>query len=256
MSGVAECTCIYIGHPEHLYITKDFLVTHNSSWAAGAPSPIFTQTEDRISHIEADKFPLCESFTSACETLKTLISEEHNYQTHVTDSADWLEKLAHKELCEEHGETAITSNAKGSAFGYGRGYLLAEEKMRHYLNGLAALRDKKNMGIIIIAHAAIKRFEDPMRESYDQYRPALHDRISAMLMQWVDCVLFANFDTVTKSDKEEFGKERTRGIGQGKRKLYTEERPAFEAKNSYKLPAELDLNWESFAAAYSNFING
>lgn len=226
-----------------------------TTWAASAPGAIITQTEDRTDHVDADRFPLCESFSSACETVKKLIEADHNYRTHITDSLDWLEKLAHKELCEEHGETAITSNAKGSAFGYGRGYLLAEEKMRHYLNGLAALRDKKNMGIIIIAHAAIKRFEDPMRESYDQYRPNIHERINSMFAQWVDCVFFVNFEKLTKTEEDSKGRERKIGIGKGKRILYTEERPSFEAKNSYNLPAELEFPEKDGFQVFANIFN-
>lgn len=231
-----------------------------SSWAADAPNPIFTQTEDRLSHINASKFPLCESYADALQTLRVLYTEEHEYKTHVTDSADWLEKLVHKELCAKHGEDSIVSNAKGSPFSYGRGHVMAEQEFRRYVNGLEALRNAKNMTIIVIAHAVIKRFEDPMRDSYDTYKPALHDRCAALLQQWADCVLFCNFEALVRSEKSEFNKEQKKAIGTGRRILYSEERPAFEAKNSYDLPPEIpmpkDGPYQPFAEMIAAYMNG
>ena len=226
-----------------------------STWAASAPSPIFTQTEDRLSHIACDRFPLCETFEQAIDNLSSLYEEDHDYCTHVTDSVDWLEKLIHKSLCEEFGEKVISSNAKGSGFSYGRGYVLAEEKFRTYLAGLEALRSKKRMQIILIAHTQVKRFEDPMRDSYDQYRPNLHERICQTLLQWVDCAFFANFDVLVKSEKDDYGKEKKKGIGRGDRILYTEERPAYEAKNSYDMPPQMPLEYSAFEAAYNEWKN-
>lgn len=217
-----------------------------SSWAADSPSPIFTQTEDRLSHIEVDKFPLCNSFEDAMETLTVLYNEKHEYKTHVTDSADWLEMLIQKGICEEYGEETINANSKGSALAYGRGYVLAQDKFRQYLEGLSALRNAKGMMIILIAHADIKRFEDPLRESYDKYWPSLHERIREMLQQWADCILFANYKTIVRNEKSDSGQgSKNKAVGEGERLLYTEERPAFEAKNSYDLSAEIAMPKES-----------
>lgn len=63
-----------------------------------------------------------------------------------------------------------------------------------------------------------------------------------------DMVLFANFKTsVTKTDVGM--KKVARGVGSGTRTLYTEERPAFLAKNRHNLPPELPLSWDALSAA-------
>ena len=225
-----------------------------STFAACAPKPIFTQTEDRLSHIACDKFPLAESFQEAMENIKVLATEKHDYKTHVTDSVDWLEALIHKEICKKYGETSINANNKGSELSFGRGYTLALDYFRRYLSALEILRNEKKMVIILIAHAQIKRFEDPQVDSYDQYRPALHDKAAGVIQQWVDCVFFANYKVAVKQTDGGFGKKEGKGIGKGERCLYTEERPAFEAKNSYDLTPQIPLSWEAFGNEYSNWL--
>ena len=222
-----------------------------SSWAASAPSPIFTQTEDRLAHIDAAKFPLSNTFDDALETIKVLLNENHDYKTHVTDSADWLEKLIHKKICDEHGESGIVSASKGSALAYGRGYVLAEQLFRSYLKGLEALRNKKKMIIIITGHSHVKRYEDPMRESYDQFVPNLHKSCCDALKQWADCLFFCNFQIALKSTDDGDKK----AVTSGKRIIYTERRAAFEAKNSYDLPAEIDMTKENGFQVFKNFYS-
>lgn len=212
-----------------------------SSWAASFPAPIFTQTEDRLSHIDADKFPLVESFDDAMETLKILYKGDHKYQTHVTDSVDALEKLIHKKVCADAGEEAVVSNKKGSDLAYGRGYLMAENIFRQYLKGLEALRSKRSMNIVLVGHSEIRRFDDPMRESYDRYQLNLHKRIRAMLKQWLDCLFFANYEILLKTEEKGFGAKDKKAIGAGRRIISTEERPSFDAKNSYSLPFEIEM---------------
>jgi hypothetical protein len=223
-----------------------------STWATSAPSAIVTVTEDRLSHINCDKFPLANSFEEAMETLRALYAAKGGgYKTHVTDSVDWLEKLIHKKICQEHGESSIISNAKGSELAYGRGYLMAEKIMREYLKGLEALRGL-GLTIILVGHEQVKKYDDPMRESYDRYQPNLHERIREMLKQWCDCVFFANYEIVLKKEDQGFGKTENKAIGGQKRFLYTQERPAFDAKNSYDLPLELEMKRDNGFLVFEN----
>ena len=65
-------------------------------------------------------------------------------------------------------------------------------------------------------------------------------------------VLFANFDTATSEIKSD--NKRVIGKGAGTRSLYAEKRPAFDAKNRYKLPAKVTLSepfdWSVYADAF------
>ena len=67
--------------------------------------------------------------------------------------------------------------------------------------------------------------------------------------EWADAVLFANYRTLVKKDEVGFNKQVNRGITTGERLLYTQETPAYLAKNRYNLPASLPLDWNAFANA-------
>lgn len=64
-----------------------------STLAAGAPRPIFIQTDDGLGEIDCDKFPLAHTFDDVLAALSELASEAHDYETVVVDSLDWLERL-------------------------------------------------------------------------------------------------------------------------------------------------------------------
>ena len=64
-----------------------------STFGGSAPNPIFIQTEDGLSEIEASKFPLAESYEEALRYLEAIRDGEHEFQTLVIDSLDWLERL-------------------------------------------------------------------------------------------------------------------------------------------------------------------
>ena len=83
------------------------------------------------------------------------------------------------------------------------------------------------MNIVLIAHSSVKAFNDPFtNSSYDRYQIKLHEKSAAYLREAVDCVLFANYKVATE------GKEgqKHKAFGDGSRLIYTERRPAFDAK--------------------------
>jgi AAA domain len=111
-----------------------------------------------------------------------------------------------------------------------------------------ALRDDRGMGVIILAHSEIHRFEAPDTEPYDRYQPKLHKGASAILQEAMDCVLFCNYRVNTVKTDAGFNKRIVRGVGSGERLIYTVERPAFLAKNRWSLPDSLPLSWNAYAS--------
>ncbi len=211
-----------------------------STFAANAPDPIFICTEDGLGSIDTASFPLAKSGADVMSAIRTLYTQEHEYKSVVLDSADWLENLLVKEIEDSH-------DAKELA--YGKAALLLADKWREVLDGLNALRNDKNMVVILIGHCEIKRFDSPEVEPYDRYQPKLQSRASALLQEWADAVLFANYRTIVKKDDVGFNKSVSRGITTGERLIYTQETPAYYAKNRYQLPPSLPLDWNAFANA-------
>lgn len=210
-----------------------------SSWAAAAPKPIFIQTEDGIDNIACDKFPLVTKFSSVMKFLLALDDDDHDYQTIVIDSLDWLERLIWAHVCEERGVENIED------IGYGKGYHFALTLWRDALEALNRLRANKNMQVILVAHSKIEKFENPETDNYDRYAPRLHKLASALVQEWCDNVLFACYRVHTKSTDEGF-KKSAKAVGTGERMVRTTERPAHMAKNRIGLPDEMLLDYQAF----------
>jgi hypothetical protein len=221
-----------------------------SSFGARAPTPIFVQTEDGLGEIDVDRFPLATTYAEVMKAIGELYEEEHDYKTVVVDSLDWLERLVWTEVCRRRGLESIEDA------GYGKGYVFALDLWREILDGLSALRSKRVMGVVLIAHSRIERFENPETETYDRYVPRLHKLASAIVQEWADEVLFATYRIHTKKVDEGFGRKRAQGIGTGERILRTTERPAHVAKNRLNLPDELPLDWEAYASHFNTSTQG
>jgi len=212
-----------------------------STFGAMAEQPIFITTEEGTNDIDCDRFPLATRYADVLASLSGLYTDEHDYQTVVIDSLDWLERLIWSEVCAKRGVETIED------IGYAKGYVFALTQWREVLSGLDALRTERGMQVILIAHAAIEKFANPETDTYDRYSPRLQKLASALIQEWADEVLFATYRVHTKTTKEGFDRKRTQGIGTGERILRTTERPAHLAKNRLNLPDELPLDYRVFA---------
>lgn len=119
-------------------------------------------------------------------------------------------------------------------------------------DALQVLRAKKNMAIILIGHCKVKRFDSPMSDPYDRYMLKLHDGASEFVRESVDAVLFAHEKTITTKVDTGFGNSKSRGVSTGRRVLGTTETAAYQAKNRYTMPTEIDLNWSAVMSAICN----
>lgn len=218
--------CIYGGHG----IGK-------STLASQFPNPIFISTEDGLDSLEVTSFPRATKIADVVESIKTLIKEEHDFRTVVVDSVDWLV------------EPLITSNVEASHsekdLAYGKGHMLVAEEFREILQGLDVLRSKRGMNVVLIAHAAVVRYQDPRTEEYDRYQPKLPNRCNALLQEWADIVAFAAFKIIIKKSDSGFNQQKARGVTTGERLLHFVETPAFVAKNRYSCPETIEMTMEN-----------
>jgi hypothetical protein len=217
--------------------------------AADAPDPVFLQTEDGLGTLPASTFGLLRSFDAVMEAIGCLYTEEHAFRTVVLDSLDWLEPLVWRHTVKQNGWLDIETP------GFGKGYIAAVEVWRSFLEGVNALRDERGMGVILIAHREIRRFDSPESEPFDRYQPKLHARASALVQEHVDAMLFGNYRVATLKSDVGFRKSVVRAVGAGERLLHTAERPAFLAKNRFGLPDTLPLDWAALAAGIPFYAN-
>ena len=217
-----------------------------TTFGASAPKPIFILTEDGLGVLQVDHFPIATSETDVLTAIGSLYNDEHDYGTVVIDSLDWLDNMIWADV-----------NAKYEAkdLAYGKGAVIVAERWRNILDGLNALRNDRGMAVILLAHCQIKRFDSPEVEPYERYQPKLQERSSALVQEWCDAVLFANFRTVVRKEDVGFNQKVSRGITTGERLLYTTEKPAYYAKNRYALPDSLPLSWGELESAIQAVVS-
>jgi len=211
-----------------------------STVASQFPSPIFISTEDGISSLDVTSFPQAKSVGEVVESIKTLIKEDHDFKTVVIDSVDWLvEPLIVSDVESRHGDKELA---------YGRGQVLVAEAFREILQGLDALRRKRNMNVVLIAHGSVIRYENPQTEPYDRYQPKIPNRCNALLQEWVDVLGFAAFKVIIKKADVGFNNTVSRGITTGERLLHLVENPAYVAKNRYNCPDNIQLTYDNLSS--------
>jgi hypothetical protein len=207
-----------------------------TTWAAQAENPIFISTEDGLKNIEVDKFPEPQTWQDLFDAVDTLRIEDHAFKTLVIDTADWTEHLCQSFLLARDKKQSIED------YGYGKGYVVAFEEWKRLLCPIDALRREKTMSVIFLAHATIRTFNNPAGENYDRYEMKTDRRISALLKEWADCVLFGNYDVAVDLKK---GQSKGKGYG-GERVIYTNHSPAWDAKNRYGITEPIPADFASF----------
>jgi hypothetical protein len=215
-----------------------------STMCSHAPKPIFVGAEKGTEQLDVARFPQVESIGELFAQLRTLQLEKHEFQTVVLDSLDWIEPLIWKAVCDE----GKVENIEQFGGGYGKGYVRSLDLWRTLIKELAVLN--QSMHVLLIGHAQIKSFQDPeLPSAYDRYQLKINDKAAALVREAADAVLFARFETELVRATGAKAKVR----GEGKRIMYTESRPGFDAKNRFNLPFVMSLDWKSFGDAIRAF---
>lgn len=215
-----------------------------STFGAGAPGAIFLGLEDGTAHLDVTRFPSPESFEDVRDAIDLLINEEHEFQTLVIDTVDWLEPLLWDFICRRDKKENIED------YGYGKGYVAALSEWRVFLASIERLQAKRGMHLVLLAHAHIRPFKNPEGEDYDRYQLKLHDKAASLIKEWCDDLLFAQHATYTNRDKDT---KRVKAVSDGARFIHTVRTAAFDAKNRHNLPETLPLSWEEYWAGVEAF---
>ena len=214
-----------------------------STFAAGAPAPIFLCAESGTSELDVDRFPEPTTWAEVFEAIDELGTTDHKYQTLVIDTLDWIEPMCWQVVCDKPDDKGVRHENIESR-GYGKGYNIAVDEWRKLLARLERLRNVKGMHIVMLAHSWIKSFKNPEGDDFDRYEMKLNNKAAGLLKEWCDVVMFANYEILVakKSNK-------TRGVDSDARLLHTQRRAAWDAKNRYDLPESLSLDWTTFFEA-------
>lgn len=209
--------------------------------ASKFPNPVFIDTEGSTANIDVARMDRPSSFTMLMQQIKYIKDHPEVCKTLVIDTADWAEQLCITEFCSKKQVSGIED------IGYGRGYVYVAEDFGKMLNLLEEVKDK-GINIVITAHAQMRKFEQPDElGAYDRWELKLQKKTAPMLKEWADMVLFANYKTmVINVDNQGAQKGKNKAQG-GKRVMYTQHHPCWDAKNRHDLPDEVPFDYSSIA---------
>lgn len=209
-----------------------------TTFACMADKPILMQTEEGADYIAVDKLPLADKFEDIIGYFRLLVEEQHDYQTLVIDSLDWLELLIHKYVAKTRGKQSIAD------FDFGRGYAYSLEQFMKIIAACDILRNK-GMNICFTAHCKSEEFKCPLNGVYNRYSLDVHKSIASKINHWCDLVGFAHFDARVISDDAKFGTDHKRIKG-GKRIIGFEDTPSYDAKRRFTIASSLPLDGKAF----------
>lgn len=209
-----------------------------SSFAAQFDSPIFIQTENAGGEIDCPRLPVCKSWGDMIDQLTLIYKGEYGeYKTLVVDSLKFVEQLIVKEVCKNKEIDSLDDLQYGVAYGDAMSmWYKFTDMMDRFLDS--------DMDVVLIGHETQRTVKDPRTDEYETTTLDLmkwgrtYDPVK-MLAPWCDCVLYLAHKLYTSSTDTGLGQTRTTATSTGDRIIYTEERPAYLAKNRYKMPPEL-----------------
>ena len=211
-----------------------------STFATQFPAPVFIDTEGGTKRMNVARLPAPTSWAMLLDEVAEVSRGNVPCGTLVIDTADWAERLCIDAVCARAKVKGIED------FGYGKGYTYAKEEFGKLLG---ALEEALNTGhnVVVLAHAAITKFEQPDAVgNYDRWSMKTSKQVAPLLREWCDMLLFANYKTVVeKAGSAPNAKNKASG---GQRVLYTSHHPCWDAKNRFGLPEELPFEYASIAA--------
>lgn len=209
-----------------------------STWAANWPAPVFLPTEDGLAHLNVAQLPLSKDVDQFRFYLDGLIESDHQFQTCVVDTVDWLEDLIFSDVCRRYRKSSIEN------FQFGKGYKYGVDSLMDLLGKLDLLQKQRGMHIVFLSHARVDKHTDPLQPTYDRYSPDLQRSLGKKISEWCDEVFFATAKIYVVSEDLGFEKKASRSIGSNERVIYTSaDGGAYTAKNRLGLPPEIPLDF-------------
>lgn len=213
-----------------------------STFASLFQKPLFIDIENSTNNLDVDRLRQPKSWSELAEQVKEFSQDPHGYKTLVIDTIDWAELLCIQHVCAAAGKSGIED------FGYGKGYTYVKEQFGKFLNALTDIGQKRGVNIVLTAHARLSKFEQPDEAgAYDRYTLKLTDSpkvsTAALVKEWADAMLFVNYKTYVVTDEKT---KKAKATG-GRRVMYTQHNPCWDAKNRWGLPEEVDFDYSVIA---------
>ena len=216
-----------------------------TTFASQFPDPLFIDTEGGTNAYDVARVdPSPNSWQMLTSYIDDVIREKP-CKTLVVDTADWAEILCVEQLCAKYKWTSLDSP------GYGEGYTVLKEEFGRFLNRLSDVVET-GINVVITAHAMTRKFEQPNEaQPYDRWELKLQKKTAAIVKEWADALLFANYKTIIEAVDVGMGQVKGKARG-NKRVMYVSHDACWDAKNRWGLDGEQKFNYSVIAPFITN----
>jgi len=187
-------------------------------------------------------------YATMMNTLRSIYKEPHGYTSICIDSLDALEPIIIAETCRRNGWKDLESP------GYGKGWIENDTTWRQFIAGVDAIRRRRGIMVIWLAHAEASNHEDPGTPPYKRYSLRVHKRAEKLLTQAADAVIFVNTKTTMKELDTGFNQKTYVADGGGTRWAFCDARPAFVAKNRFGMPEAILIDKKNPWSAFEKYL--
>lgn len=223
------------------------------------PNPIFLQTEDGENEDEISTFGKIESYDEFIQVLADLYTEPHDFKTGVVDSTTALEQMIITKVIEQNPTTEKGKPVKSiEDYGYGKGYVLVEQKWLEVIQCVNALRKDRKMAFIFIAHSNMVSISPPDGDPYKSYGLQLSNKGASLLEREFDLIIFLNTARVIKEADAGFGGKHKYATGTGAFVMMNMDRgnPAYTGGSRYNTPPTIRFDKGQGFAALAPYLPG
>jgi len=203
-----------------------------TTFVASAEKPVIIDAEIGSEEIGTDRLE-CDTWEEVLASIQLLIDDPHDYKTVGVDSLDKIEPWVEKYVVKMAGKKSI------SDFEWGGGHREIQNQWREFISRLETLQRKRGMHVVLIAHSTLKESHNPDGEDVSRYVIKLAEKTRQQFYEWVKLLGFASYEQVVTVKKGKRAKAKSTGA----RILQTQHRASFDAKNRYRLPFKMPLDW-------------
>lgn len=208
--------------------------TGKTTWASKWPNPLVIQTEKGSEDLDVARTPLIETYAALGQWLDQLIrADSLDFETVVLDTADWVEPMINRDLSNERFDTD-----------FGKGAIETEIRFKRVFDALCHIKDKHDVNVLILSHSQAREITVPEGGSYHQWAPKLSKRANAVLVEGADEILYCTFETIIRTEKGSFNRERGVGVTTGRRVIKLAHDAAYLTKNrlGHEVPKEISMD--------------
>ncbi|MBI9017340.1 MAG: ATP-binding protein [Phycisphaerae bacterium] len=202
-----------------------------TTYSSGCNNPIIVDCENGAAHVSCQRTPYLANWDEILPWLDALANSDHEYETVVIDSIDWLLRRLEERVAGVNGDARNMDNTMNRSHGgYGNGKQVLRNYVYQYLLPTLDAIANRGIAVVLLAHASRRTITTIDGIVMEKSAPEIHPDLMNTMIEWSD---FVGAARMNKNERE----------------LILNETGQLLAKNRYGINEVLPLNWDAMVAA-------